>query len=360
MSEAAEPTPEFSVRDSITFQLEACERMGAPLYARLLVAVRDDYDQGGTSAALLDGRSSRPIHDAIPLRLLGGVHRLVLAGKAPDLAEFFPSAGGRGTGDPVPALLAVLDAHRPELEARMQQGVQTNEVGRAALLAPGFALVARRAGLPLRLREVGSSAGLLLRWDRYRYAADGVELGDAASPLAFDDVYLPPAPDLSGPVEVVERRGCDIAPIDGTTEDGRLTLLSFVWPDQVARFERLRTALELARTNPVTVDRADAGEWVQDQVRAVPAGMATVVFHSIVLQYLPRDSRRAMKAALHEAGARAAADAPLAWLRMEPAGAKHAELRLTWWPGGTEETLATSGFHGADIRWGAVDGPAAD
>ena len=353
MSDAVEPSPEYSVRDSVTFQLEACERMEAPLYARLLAAVADDYDRGGTSATLLDGRSSRPIHDAVPLRLLGGVHRLVLDGSAPELAEFYPSAGGLSTGDPVPAFLAVLDAHRSELEARMQQGVQTNEVGRAALLAPGFALVARRSGLPLRLREVGSSAGLLLRWDRYRYAADGVELGDAGSPLAFGEVYLPPAPDLSGPVTVADRRGCDIAPIDGTTEDGRLTLLSFVWPDQVARFERLRTALDLARTNPVTVDRADAGDWVLEQVRELPAGAATVVFHSIVLQYLPRESRRAMKAALHDAGERATAETPLTWLRMEPAGAEHADLRLTSWPGGTEEVLATSGFHGADIRWGA-------
>ena len=43
-------------------------------------------------------------------------------------------------------------------------------------------------------------------------------------------------------------------------------------------------------------------------------------------------------------------DAPLAWLRMEPAGAV-ADVRLTSWPGGHEETLATAGFQGGDIRW---------
>jgi hypothetical protein len=237
----------------------------------------------------------------------------------------------------------------------MGHGVQTNEVGRTALLAPGFALVARRTGLPLRLLEVGSSAGLLLRWDHYRYCAGGAVLGDPHSPLSFEDVYLPPLPDLSGPVEVADRRGCDISPIDGTTDEGRLTLLSFVWPDQLARFERLRAALDLATIHPVDVDRADAGSWVGEQVRRLPEGRATVVFHSIVLQYLPKDSRRAMKAALHEAGAAASASAPLAWLRMEPAGGEHADLRLTSWPGGEEELLATSGFHGDTIRWGAAD-----
>jgi hypothetical protein len=353
VSDAIDQNRTFSVRDAIVFQREACDRMGAPLYARLLGGVEDDYDRGGTSASLLDGRSERPLHDAIPLRLLGGVHRLVLGGRAPELAEFYPSAGGHSTGDPVPPFLAVLDGHRAELETRMGQGVQTNEVGRAALLAPGFALLARRTGLPLHLREVGSSAGLLLRWDHYRYSAGGAVLGDPQSPLSFEAVYLPPGPDLSGAVHVADRRGCDISPIDGTTDDGRLALLSFVWPDQLARFERLRTALDLAAVHPVQVDRADAGEWVAEQVRELPAARATVVFHSIVLQYLTKDSRRAMKAALHEAGARASAHAPLAWLRMEPAGGSHAELRLTSWPGGEEELLATSGFHGENIRWGA-------
>jgi hypothetical protein len=355
VSDSLDPQRTFSVRDAIVFQREACERMGAPLYARLLGGVEDDYDRGGTSASLLDGRSDRPLHDAVPLRLLGGVHRLVLGGQAPELAEFYPSAGGRRTGDPVPAFLAALETHRDELEARMGQGVQTNEVGRAALLAPGFALVARRTGLPLHLREVGSSAGLLLRWDHYRYAAGGTVLGDPDSPLSFEDVYLSPAPDISGAVQVADRRGCDISPIDSATEEGRLTLLSFVWPDQLARFERLRTALDLARIHPVVVDRADAGRWVDEQVRDLPAGRTTVVFHSIVLQYLPRASRRQMKAALQQAGDGATADTPLAWLRMEPAGGKHADLRLTSWPGGEEEVLATSGFHGEDIRWGAAD-----
>ncbi len=38
--------------------------------------------------------------------------------------------------------------------------VQTNEVQRSAVLVPGFLRVAARTGLPLRIREIGSSAGL--------------------------------------------------------------------------------------------------------------------------------------------------------------------------------------------------------
>ena len=72
--------------------------------------------------------------------------------------------------------------------------------------------------------------------------------------------------------------------------------------------------------------------------------------HSIVLQYLPKDGRRALLETIAEAGRRATPDAPLAWLRMEP-GRDGAEVRLTIWPGGRERLLAISGYHGPPIRW---------
>jgi hypothetical protein len=338
------------VAGALTFSREACRALGSEVYTRLLTGLEGDHATGGLTAELLDGRSERPIADALVLRLLGAVHRIVLEGRAPALARYYPSVGGHDPGDPTPAFLDVAAAHRLEVEAGLARGVQTNEVGRAAVLAPGFALIARRSGRPLRLREVGSSAGLLLRWDRYRYVAGTTELGDPASPLVFDDVWIDAPPDLRGPVTVADRRGCDVAPIDALSEDGRLTLLSFVWPDQLARFDRLRTALDLAKDAPVTVDRADAGAWVEAELDRAAPGMTTVVFHSIVLQYLPTDSRRRMRAALEAAGEGATDDAPLAWLRMEPAG-ELADLRMTWWPGGEETVLATAGYHGAPIQW---------
>ena len=75
------------------------------------------------------------------------------------------------------------------------------------------------------------------------------------------------------------------------------------------------------------------------------------MYHSIVWQYVDGKSRDRMRAALREAGRDAGEDAPLAWLRLEPAGPV-ADLRLTWWPGGTEEVLATSGYHCTPVHWG--------
>ena len=45
-------------------------------------------------------------------------------------------------------------------------------------------------------------------------------------------------------------------PVDVTTEDGRLTLTSYVWPDMTARHARLAGAIELARRQPVRVERS--------------------------------------------------------------------------------------------------------
>jgi hypothetical protein len=149
---------------------------------------------------------------------------------------------------------------------------------------------------------------------------------------------------------VVERRGCDVAPIDATSAAGRLTLLSFVWPDQTARFRRLDAALAIAAGWPVAVDAEDAGTWVERQLAHDRRAEVTVVFHSIVLQYLPTASRRRMVAALESAGQRASARAPLGWLRMEPAGWR-ADLRLTTWPGGETTVLAEVGYHGEPVRW---------
>eukprot|EP01041_Mallomonas_annulata_P024918 gene24918-45831_t len=128
-------------------------------------------------------------------------------------------------------------------------------------------------------------------------------------------------------------------------------MLSFVWPDQLERFQRLDHAIAIARATPLPVTAGDAGEWLGDRLsRPLPDGVATVVFHSIVWQYLPAATKDRVRAALATAGERATGSATLHWLRMEPATKEHADLRLTSWRGDgapAEELLAHVGYHGA-------------
>jgi hypothetical protein len=337
--------------DVITFQAGECGRAGSPLYERILSGVADDLRVGGVSAELLDRRDD-PFGSALALRLLGAVHRLVLDGRAPGLARLYPSAGGDpAAGDPVAEFLQVLRDHRDEVERRLADGVQTNEVGRSAALVGGFAVVAARTGLPLRVLEIGSSAGLNMRFDHYAYDTGDQVAGDPDSPVRFVDVWEGDPPALPARFDIAERRGCDRNPLDATTDDGRLTLLSYMWPDQPERIARLEAAIEVARRVPVVIDQADASAWIESQLAVTRPGVASVVVHSIVLQYLPSDRRRRFRATVAEAGSAATDDAPLDWLRMEPAG-ERAELRLTSWPGGDEQLLASVGYHGRPIWWG--------
>ena len=334
----------------VAFQADAC-RSASPLYARLLDVVCDDVRAGGTCAAVLAAdQHPEPLASALPLRFLGALHRIVLEGCAPALAAHYPSAGGQVTDDPAQDLLDAVEAHHDELVRRLGEPLQTNEVGRSAVLVGGYALVAREHGLPLRVLEIGASAGLNLRFDRYWYDTGESSFGDATSPVRFTSLWEGRPPDLSGPIHIVERRGCDPHPVDAGSEEGRLALRSFVWPDQLERLARLDAALDAAADLPVVIDVGDGPAWVEDQLAQARPGVATVVAHSIVIQYLSPPERRRLKAVVTAAGSRATADAPLVWLRMEPAG-ERADLRLTTWPGGSEQVLATAGYHGNPIAW---------
>ena len=298
----------------------------------------------------------------VALRFFGGVHRLVLEGRAPELAVFYPSAGGSlEAGDPWPAFREVVATHAELLRERLADGVQTNEVGRAAALAPCFLTVATQTGLPLRVLEVGTSAGLNLRWDQFGYHDDDDTWGDLASPVRLEGRWAgTPRPWRDAPPSqglVVERAGCDPSPIDPTDEDGRQRLRSFVWPDQVARLGLLDAAIDVAGAAPATVDTEEAESWLGHKLATSSDGVATIVYHSIVMQYMNKAKRAAVAQAIADAGNRATSEAPVAWVRMEPGWVEgRADVTVTTWPGGNERLLALTGFHGVPVEWAGPNG----
>jgi hypothetical protein len=360
---ARRPVVSAAVVEALQLQRSgfAHRSLASPLYGALLDTAIADVGAGGICAEVLVAAPADvvPIPDALVLRFLGAVHRIVLEGRAPGLAAWFPTAGGTNAADGPdlgPVFLETVAAHRAEIVAGLSRGVQTNEVGRCAVLAVGFTALLRRWGLPLRLLEIGAAAGLNLRWDRWRYESDASAWGDPGAAVCFGtDVYREPRPHVGAPLgpgeAVVERLGCDRAPIDPRSDEGRLTLRSYVWPDQADRHARLDAGLAVAAQVPATVVRADAGDWVADQLAERREGVTTVVYHSIVWQYVPAASRQKVEEALVEAGGRASSEAPVAWLRMEPGPniGDAAELRLRAWPLGEDGFLARSGYHGRPV-----------
>jgi hypothetical protein len=350
--------------EAFRLQAQFCASMGSPLYAELLTRSADDVERGGPVAQVLDGWSGKPVPDAVVLRLLGAVHRLVLDGTVPELARHYPSAGGTPTWPAAwEAFLRVVESHAPVLRAALERHVQTNEVRRSAALLGGFLTVAATQQLPLRVLEIGSSAGLNLLWDRYRYevavrvddtvAPPRPVWGDPDSPVTVRAEWEGPLDVFDHAARVVERGGCDVSPVDVTDPAQARRLESFVWPDQLERLAQLRGAIALARRTPPPLAHQGAADWLAERLAAPRAGVASVVFQSIMWWYLSEDERNRVTEIITGAGARATSAAPLAWLRLELMTSPEPELRLTQWPGAAETSLGFGDGHGRYVKWRA-------
>jgi hypothetical protein len=323
----------------------------SPLYMHLMRAAAADAEQGGQVAQLFDGIDIPP--GAVPqLRLMAALHELVLAGDAPALAEFYPSAGGSRPPDQAwPAARATIDERFRWLRGRVGLTVQTNEPGRAAVMFAALLWLADSYDQPIRLLEIGSSAGLNLLVDRYCYVTDGVELGDPASPLRFIEPWTPGPPvDLESAaarLRIAERAGCDLEPLDPSRAEDRLRLLSYIWPDELSRIERARAALGIAAAQPAPVVRAEASAWLAEQLDRDAGATLTVVWHSVVRQYVPTDRWEAVRAAFGRARG------PIAWLSMEPGPTERGrfELCVRTDADPEERRLAWCGDHGPPVQW---------
>lgn len=340
-------------------QIAGCAGFGSAFSAALLQAALDDALAGGPTAQAMapwKGAGAREmLTQAVPLRLLGALHDLALSDPHSALGRAYP--GPAGGGDPAAAWEAareVLVRESARFAAFMRHEPQTNEVRRSACLLPGFLTLAAETGLPLRLFEIGASAGLNQSFDRFRYDyGPAGRWGATQAAVCIEAEWRGgSAAILSSGVEVAERAACDRKPVDLEDADARRRLRAYVWADQPDRLARLDAAVALARAAQVRVEAADALDFVRR--RAAPtSGAATVVFHSVVWQYLPPSLQADLTAAIAGHGRSAGPGAPFAWLRMEPAPENLAEmtLRLTVWPGGDERALARVHPHGAWIEW---------
>lgn len=339
--------------DALALQAHACANLGSPMYASLFQELLADYRDGGRTYALLAGRSDTPLHDALPLRLAGAIHRVVLRGEDDRLARHYPSMGGT-PGDDFPSdFIAFMRDHLDEIELGLATQVQTNEVGRSIVHLTLSHWITLFGVTQFDFLEIGASAGLNMNFHHFYGCCKQLRMGDPQSPLRFmgDRFLNEPRVPRTG-AQVIRKRGVDVAPIDITNPEEELRLLSFVWPDQKERFTRLKAGIDIAKQFPPVIDTESADTWLQRQL-SLPQERATVVFHSIVWQYLGDTVQQHMKSVLSEAGSRATAEAPLFWARMEPAGPV-ADVRVTVWRGAPdpdEFRLAEIGFHGQDMKW---------
>ncbi len=221
------------------------------------------------------------------------IDRLPGPKRQPNLVFSAARFHGAEAGD-YPAFARWLAEHWDEVEATsLTHATQTNEPGRCATLLPALAALEG----PLALIEVGASAGLCLYPDRYSYryrTDDGIRMldpADGASSVVLDCDSSGPVPFPERLPEVVWRAGIDLNPLDVGREEDVDWLDALIWPEHADRRARLRSAVQLARREPVEIVSGDLNEEIEALVARAPTDATVVVFHTAVLLYLDEDAQ---------------------------------------------------------------------
>jgi hypothetical protein len=325
----------------------------SPLYAHLSQYVSTDRD---ILQLLLNADRSTQVSNL----LFGAVHYLLLQGEKHPLRAFYASLTAQPQA-PVHAALAFREfclQHAEEIQHLVTtRKVQTNEVQRCTGLLPAFSLISQRTQqMPLSLIEIGSSAGLHLLWDQYKYIYDpGGLKGNMSSEVQLQCALLgqkkPEFPDEMPSVH--SRTGIDINPIDIENDNEIRWIRALIWPEHTDRAALFERAITVARRNPPPILAGNAAEILPLAVNPVPRDTALCIFHSYTLNQCPEHIRNQILSHIKEiARSRDVFRISLEWY----GGQKQPQLELYSYPAKhtQHELLAYCESHGRSMEWVAA------
>jgi hypothetical protein len=270
----------------------------SPLYYHLLTVVAND--QALLELAAQTRRGQQPT-----FALFGAVHYLLLRGPDDPLADYYASIAGESVrpvdADAGRAFARFCAAHSAEIAATLRTRlVQTNHVQRALVLRLGLALMRRLTPAPVCVVEVGCSAGLNLRADRYAFTVGDMTFGNPASPVRIraDVPAADRLPDMNELPRIAEVVGIDLDPPDVSDEDDRAWLRALVWPENFRQAAQLEAAMDAAATDPPHVLRGDVVKIGPAVAAALPQGLPRLVVHTATRIHVPVDARAAFDAAV--------------------------------------------------------------
>lgn len=330
-----------------------CEGLGSPFTAGLCREMISDFEAGGPVYELCKDWPTNPRKDALGLRIAGALHYAVLSGADDILAAAYPQRRPNWSMEEVwPRAAHYLKNHIEAVRLFMQSPPQTNETRRSIALLPGFLELAAKYNMPMDLLELGASAGLNQNWDRFNYQTNSWAR-PGASDVNLRTDWVGPAPKhLDAAPNIRSRAACDLSPLDVSNPSQALRLKCYTWADQHERLARLDAAIKLAVERRVSVERANAADWLEDKLSKRPKDGLTVIYHSVYLIYPPREEIERTKQLIIQAGEAASSQNPVAWLCYESeslfGGDKtnpKMQTRLQTWPGGEARFLNTSDGH---------------
>ncbi len=248
--------------------------ISSPTYSRLVDSIAADPE--------LLAVVNRIAHTPRLNILFAGVQLLMMRGAGEELAAFYPNFGGSAParGDIETAFRDFVLSHGDELEAiGRSRYTQTNECRRCVALVPAIWMLGHES---FHLLDLGTSAGLNLLLDRYRYRWSRVEWGPAGSPVLLEtdnrgEEVVP------GNLEVLSRTGLDLNPVDPTDPEERIWLEALVWPEHDERRQRLHSATRLAGSVDLRLIAGSAPDTLGPALSALPEGEVAVVMNSFVL-----------------------------------------------------------------------------
>ncbi|MCU0494881.1 MAG: DUF2332 domain-containing protein [Chloroflexaceae bacterium] len=322
----------------------------SPLYAHLSQYVATDTD---ILQLVLDADRATQVSNL----LFGAVHYLLLRGEDHQLRTFYASltAHPQAPEHAAPVFRDFCGQHAQEIQHLVTtRKVQTNEVQRCTCLLPAFVLTHKYAQeMPLSLIEIGSSAGLHLLWDKYKYNYETIgQIGDDTSEVrlrcSLIGQHKPHIP-LVMPL-IYSRIGIDINPINVEDIEATRWVRALIWPEHIDRAQLFERAITIARRNPPKIIAGNAAVMLQAAVDNTPKDMALCIFHSYTLNQCPDEIRNQIILSIEEiARSQDVFRISLEWY----GGQKQPQLELYSYTknGLQHELLAYCESHGRSIEW---------
>jgi hypothetical protein len=279
-------------------------RGSSPLYYALSHALASDD-------SLLEiaeqSRSGQPV----PNLFFASVHYLLSFGISDPLCALYATCTETPTNpsQAYPVFRDFVLRHREEVISLLQSRlVQTNEVRRCAYLFPALLFAASLYdSKPLALIEIGTSAGLNLLWDRYRYSYGGSAIyGDSPSPVLVTSSFRGTTPSiLTEPLPAISHRiGLDLNIVDTTISDQTKWLRALIWPEHHERRKLLDAALKLRAEIKLDLRVGDGFSLYSEVAEEIPGESLLCVYHTHVANQIAKVAKGAFLRSVEELGKR--------------------------------------------------------